>query len=350
MISGWRASAPRRRRPAMRRHVGRRADDPVVRVARAARAARRRRSSRRAYRRRPRRRSCPRPSRPTMSSRRRRAPGRCRRWRSSARPRPSRRRTAPRSIDPAAPSRRSRPVAAFQSPVVPRRHARLVAVGGLVVGRGTGACSSQHGHELPVSWRRVAVDVGQRRPVVPPAVRASTKKKSQSCSVSRLTQNDSWRATGRHGDRPRQPLVRRVAAPASSASCSPVRGCGGGRTGRGRSRPSSGSRRPVARRCRTRRSSAVVRYGAIGSRASQVQVVQPPRVASLDEHAVGDASSPRGHGDLERERRLVARVVVGREPGRGDVGLAGDERAVVGVMKPEIAAERRSPTVSGTPS
>ena len=55
-----------------------------------------------------------------------------------------------------------------------------------------------------------------------------------------------------------------------------------------------------------------------------------PRAAAL-ERAVGDRLEARGHGDPERVGGLVERVVVHRVPRRGDVGLAGDERPVVGV-------------------
>ena len=49
------------------------------------------------------------------------------------------------------------------------------------------------------------------------------------------------------------------------------------------------------------------------------------------QHAVGDRLQPGRHGDLERVRRLVGRVVVDREPRRCHVRLAGHDRAVVGV-------------------
>ena len=49
------------------------------------------------------------------------------------------------------------------------------------------------------------------------------------------------------------------------------------------------------------------------------------------EDAVGDGLEPFRHRDLEGVGRLVARVVVDRIPGRGDVRLADDERPVVRV-------------------
>ena len=43
------------------------------------------------------------------------------------------------------------------------------------------------------------------------------------------------------------------------------------------------------------------------------------------------ACEPGRDRDAELEPRLVARMVVGREPGRGDVRLTDDDRPVVGV-------------------
>ncbi len=54
------------------------------------------------------------------------------------------------------------------------------------------------------------------------------------------------------------------------------------------------------------------------------------RVAAVDQGAVGDRDQVLGHGHRETDGGGVARVVVDREPGRRDVGLADHQHAVVG--------------------
>ena len=68
-------------------------------------------------------------------------------------------------------------------------------------------------------------------------------------------------------------------------------------------------------------------------RLDGVPVPGRPGAAGLlaDQGPVRQCLESGWDGDVERERRLVAGVVVGREPARGDVRLANDDRTVVGV-------------------
>ena len=87
----------------------------------------------------------------------------------------------------------------------------------------------------------------------------------------------------------------------------------------------------------------VERYAAIGSVASQRQIERAPRRSTPLRIPLAIASSPARHGDPERVARLVARMLVGRVPGRCAVRLARDQRAVVGRHPAVLVAERALP-------
>ncbi len=106
----------------------------------------------------------------------------------------------------------------------------------------------------------------------------------------------------------------------------------------------------AAGRCGPRTSRPRRRPGsvAIGSTARQCHVVAVAVLLLADEHAVADHVLAPRHGHADVERRLVARVVVGREPPRRHVRLVHrDHLGVVGqpAALAEVALVGRAPGV-----
>ena len=219
------------------------------------------------------------------------------------------------------------------------------SVGRLVVRRGTDAARASTGTTLPVDrlvWPLASGSVVQSSE---PTGCTSTKKKSHVGSVSRVTQNDSSPPPAGTRDRAGEPLVRQVARLRERELVAGARRYWLVQPGVDRV-PIVDAAARGRRGRRTHRSAIIARYEAIGSRAFQTHVVRPPpRHASL-ELAVGDRLEPARDGDLERVRRLVARMVVRRVPRGRAVGLADLERAIV-----RVEEARRDPgSVCGTPS
>ena len=178
----------------------------------------------------------------------------------------------------------------------------------------------------------------------PPAVARLDEQEVQVVLRVAVDLERERRAAGRNGDRPRQPLVRRVPPICEYSELRPSTGVtDGARSTKRRRVDGIPVRDPVDVvgadvEVADRHDRKVRRH-----RLARVPVPRRPAAARLlahEDRRWRSTSRPGRDRDVECERRLVARVVVGREPGRRDVRLARDDRAVVGLDEP---GQRRSP-------
>ena len=200
------------------------------------------------------------------------------------------------------------------------------------------------GQEMPVASLVWPLRSGSVVQSSEPTGCASTNMKSQSGSVSRVTQNESCELAGRHADRARQPLVAGVGLLRERVLIARA----------------WGDRREEIRVDRVPVADAVLAVGAqvelADRRRGEVgrhRLLRDPhpgrrsvaRAAAL-QLAVGHRHEARGDLDVERVGRLVERVVVDRIPGVGHLGLARRQscrRRWRGSPRTRSARPRRAP-------